>query len=397
MKESSRRNFIKQAGVLGLSATMAGSLACSKTELKTAGSPDSESNPDSDPAVSKYTGPHGEGLPVTMAGYEYNRVRGLIDGSTLIAGCSTTFEVTGIGPLNNHAFFGPQTRDITEIGLIPYILAYCNDEFLDYELLPIPLLRVFRHKSIYVRTDSGIRTPHDLRGKKVATVGYSSSGLTHVRGILQEQYGVKPEEIEWISVQKDSGANLTGGVSSWEKVRPKGVSITDAPADEDESSLLISGKVDAILHPADPKVYQDRNPIVERLFKNHRTVERDYFSETGIFPIMHCVAVRKETAKANPWLPKAVFEAYSEAKFSDYHYMRKMGWAIDSLPWYGQEFNETLEFMGDNFYPYGLKASKASFEAAFRFTYEQGLSKRLLTLEEMFEKTTLDLEENFEI
>ena len=391
-KNSTRRKFLKQAGVARLAASIVGPLsACSKSDSK------SKSNPKSDPTVSKYTGPHGEGLPITMAGYEYSRVRGLIDGSVNVKGCSTKFKVTGIGPLNNHAFFGPQTRDITEIGLIPYILAYANDEFRDYTLLPIPVLRLFRHKSIYVRTDRGIKTPADLRGKKVATVGYSSSGLTHVRGILQEQYGVKPEEIEWISTQKDSGANLTGGVSNWEKVRPKGVSITDAPADEDESTLLISGKVDAILHPAEPKVYQDRNPIVERLFKDHRTVERDFFSETGIFPIMHCVAIRKETAKANPWLPKAVFEAYSKAKFNDYDYMRRWGWAADSLPWYGQEFNETRELMGDNFYPYGLKASKASFAAAFRFTYEQGLSKRLITLEEMFEKSTRDLEENFTI
>ena len=109
-----------------------------------------------------------------------------------VEGCATQFEVTGIGPLNNHAFFGPQTRDVTEIGLIPYILAYCNDDFRDYTLLPIPLLRLFRHKSIFVRTDRGIKTPADLRGKKVVTVGYSSSGLTHVRGVLQE-------EIEWVS------------------------------------------------------------------------------------------------------------------------------------------------------------------------------------------------------
>ena len=116
----------------------------------------------------------------------------------------------------------------------------------------------------------------------MATVGYSSSGLTHVRGVLEEQYGVKPNEIEWIAVQKDSGANLTGGVSAWEKIRPEGVSITDAPAGEDESTLLISGQVDAIFHPADPKVYQDRNPIVARLFKDHRTVEQALYTETGM-------------------------------------------------------------------------------------------------------------------
>lgn len=397
--KNSRRKFLKNIGVAGVAAAVVAPLAaCSNTSSDTENSAVAPKEKQPLPSdIKKRTGPFGEGLPITIAGYEYSKVKGIMDGSVQIKGCQTTFEVSGIGQMNNHAFFGEQTRDITEIGLIPYILAYANDEFRDYTLLPIPILRTYRHKSIFIRTGSGIKTPADLRGKKVATVGYSSSGLTHIRGILQEEYGVKPEEIEWISVQKDSAANLTGGVSAWEKIRPEGVKITDAPAGEDESSLLISGQVDAILHPAEPKVYQDRNPIVERLFKDHRTVEKDFFKQTGMFPIMHSVAIRKETAKQNPWLAKAVFEAYSQAKFNDYDYMRNLGWAMDSLPWYGQEFNETRELMGENFYPYGLQASKASYQAAFRYTYEQGLSKRLVTLEEMFDKSTLDLAENFKI
>ena len=227
--ESSRRDFLKHVGVIGVAAAVSGIADASIA---------AEAGKEVlDPTVKKRTGPYGKGLPITIAGYDYNRVRALVEGKETIEGCAHRFEVTGIGPLNNHAFFGPQTRDVTEIGLIPYILAYCNDDFRDYTLLPIPLLRVFRHKSIFVRTDRGIRTPADLRGKKVATVGYSSSGLTHVRGLLQEEYGVKPEEIEWISTQKDSAGNLTGGVSNWEKIRPKGVKITDAPKSEDESAI----------------------------------------------------------------------------------------------------------------------------------------------------------------
>lgn len=379
-----RRQFMQCAAASGLGLATTSALAQDSKKSKDAAV-------DSD--VKKRTGPFGEGLPITMAGYGYSRVRAIVEGNVTVEGCSQSFEVSGIGPLNNHAFFGPQTRDVTELGLIPYILAYSNDHFRDYTLLPIPILRLFRHKSIFVRTDRGINTPADLRGKKIATVGYSSSGLTHVRGLLQEEYGVKPDEIEWISTQKDSGANLTGGVSNWEKVRPKGVNITDAEPDEDESTLLIDGKVDAILHPAEPKVYQDRNPIVERLFKDHRSVEKDFYKRTGVFPIMHTVAIRKKTAEKHPWLPKAVFEAYSKAKQIDYEYMRNLGWVMDSLPWYGQEFNETRELMGENFYPYGLKASASSFETAIRYLHDQGLSKRKVSLEEMFEKSTINLEE----
>ena len=94
---------------------------------------------------------------------------------------------------------GEGTHDIAEVGLIPYLLAFCNEGFRDYQLLPVFPLKLFRHKSIFVRTDGGIRAPSDLRGRRVATVGYSSSGLTWIRGILEDEYALKPEEIHWCS------------------------------------------------------------------------------------------------------------------------------------------------------------------------------------------------------
>jgi len=386
--KSARRAF--------LASTAMGSLAWMKSSARSQEVASAEKD-GLDPSLKQRTGPFGQGLPITLAGYGYDRVRAIVDGSVTIEGCAHRFEVTGIGPLNQHAFYAPQTREITELGLIPYILAYANGGFRDYTLLPIPLLRQFRHKSIFIRTDRGIKVPADLRGKTVATVGYSTSALTHVRGVLQEEYGVKPEEITWVSTRKDSASNLTGKGSGWEKVRPAGVKIIDADPDEDESSLLIDGKVDAILHPTEPKVYQDRNPLVDRLFVDHRTVEQDFYKRTGMFPIMHAVAIRTATLRQHPWLAKAVFHAYSKAKQLDYAHKQNLGWVMDSLPWYGQELEETRKLMGDNFYPYGLKASKTSFEAAFRYVYDQGLSRRRVSLEEVFEKSTFDLEETITI
>ena len=377
-----RRTFLKYAGCLaGASGFTAGSANSSMA------ADEKPANPD----VKKRLGPFGNGTPITMAGYEYNRVQGLVTGDVTIAGCAHRFEVTGIGPLNKHAFYGEQTRDITEIGLIPFLLAFANGEFRDYVLLPIPLLRQFRHKSIFVRTDGDVRKPQDLRGRRVATVGYSSSGLTHVRGILQDEYGVSPSEIEWVTTQKDSAANLTGGVSRWEQVRPDGVTIVDAAAGEDESSLLLKGQVDAIFHPAEPRAFQERHPKVRRLFTDHRNVERAYYKRTGLFPIMHSVAVRTKTAQQHPWLAAAAFQAYCEAKKRDYLHMQNLGWVMDSLPWYGQELEETKTLMGDNFYPYGLKVCAPSYEKAIQYVYDQGLSKRKIRLEELFEPSTVDL------
>lgn len=106
-----RRRFIGTTGLAGLGAMSAPSALASDS--------DARPNKDSDPTVTQVTGPFGEGLSLTMAGYDYNRVKPIVAGRVPVEGCAVTYEVTSIGPLNNHAFFGPQTRHVTEIGLIP--------------------------------------------------------------------------------------------------------------------------------------------------------------------------------------------------------------------------------------------------------------------------------------
>ena len=390
---TSRRKFFKTAGFAGAAtASIAVSCANPEKDKRSLASAPGEDKP-KDTTVKYETGPFGEGTALLLAGYDYSRVKPLVDGKVPIEGCAFNYQVTGIGALNNHAFFGEQSRDITEIGLIPYLLAYANDGFEDYKLLPLPVLRMFRHRSVWVRTDGPIQKPEDLRGKKVATVGYSSSGLTHIRGWLASEYGVLPEEINWISTKKDSAANLTSGVSKYEKIIPENIEMEMAADGEDESSLLLSGQVDAIFHPAEPKCFQERNPKVRRLFEDFRSEEFNYFRKTGIYPIMHSVAMKKTTIEANPWLPKAIFEAYCKAKAMDLKHMQLLGWAYDSLPWYGQEFDNTLKDLGNNFYAYGMDKSIKAYEAAFQFVYDQGLAKKLIKVEDIFEASTMDLKD----
>ena len=333
------------------------------------------------------------GLPLTIAGYPYERVAALADGRVQVEGCQVTFEESKIGELNQHVFSGPATRDVTEVGLIPFLLAFANDDFRDYLLLPAFVLKVFRHKSIFVRTDGDIEKPEDLRGRKVASVGYSSSGLTWIRGILQDEYGVKPTDIQWVITSKDSAQGQTGGASKWERMLPKDLKVTYAPRDKDESDLLLAGDVDAIFHPAEPRAFVDRHPKVKRLFADVREVESTCFKKTGIFPIMHVVAIRRELAKKHPELPKGVFEAYCQARDLDYQEIRRIRWAYSSLPWFGQEFDRTRELMGENFYSYGIKDNRKALESAFRYLHQQGLAKRELTTEELFEESTLKLED----
>jgi 4,5-dihydroxyphthalate decarboxylase len=332
-------------------------------------------------------------LKLKIAGYQYDRVEGLINGKVKVEGCDAEFEVSRIGDMNRHVFDGPRTREVTEIGLSPYMLAFANEGFREYTLIPVFPLRLFRHKSTFIRTDRGIEKPEDLRGKKIATPGYSSTSLTWIRGIMQHEYGVKPTEIEWVVSSKDSSASGSGGPSKQENVLPKGISVAKGPKGKDESDLLVDGDVDALFHAAEPQAYIDGHPKVGRLFPDYRKTERAYFAKTGIFPIMHAVAIRKSAVEAHPWLPKAVFDAYSQAKQLTYKHLQEAAWFKDSLPWIGQEVEETRQLMGDNFYSYGIESNRKTLDALFHYSHEQGLASRKLRVEELFERSTLELKE----
>ena len=333
-------------------------------------------------------------LSLIVSGYKLDRTEALIDGRVQVEGCDIKFEKSGIGDINTNVFNGPQTLDVTEIGLHPFMLAYANEGFRDYSLLPIFPIRVFRHKSIFIRTDRGIKGPEDLRGKKVATPGFSSTSLTWLRGIVKHEYGVSPEEIQWVVSSKDSSAKAAGKVSKQESMVPKGLSVTKGPEGKDESDLLESGEVDALFHAAEPRAYIEGHSKVARLFPDFRKTERAYFKKTGIFPIMHAVAIRNILVEKHPWLPGAVFDAYTKAKQLMYDHLIKMGWAAISLPWAAQEIEETRALMGENFWPYGIKPNRKALEALFQYSYEQGLASKKLTIEELFHPSSLKFEED---
>ena len=175
---------------------------------------------------------------------------------------------------------------------------------------------------------------------------------------------------------------------------PDDLSITTGPDGKDESDMLVDGDVDALFHAAEPKAWVQGDPRISRLFTDYRSAERDYFAKTGIFPIMHAVAIRNDAVEQHPWLPRAVFNAYSDAKRLTFEYMQKKAWYLGSLPWFGQEFSETRELMGENFWSYGVEANRKTLEALFAYSHEQGLASRMLTIEELFHPLSLEWDED---
>ncbi len=334
-----------------------------------------------------------EKLQVKIAGYSYDRVRAIQDGRLGLDGCDVSFHLEDIYQLNEYVFGSTAKYEVSETGLIPYVTKYANDDFRAYTLIPVFILRIFRHSSIFVRTDRGIDKPEDLRGKRVATPGYGMSSLTWIRGFLQDVYGVKPEDMHWIETTESSdGGNVQRGTVG-RYLLPDDFPLETGPPGVDESEMILAGDVDAIITAVTPKAFIDRDPKIKRLFPDFKEVEREYYSKTGMFPIMHVIAIRRDFADANPELPVKIFAMYSEAKKEAYQNLEATGGLRVTLPWVTQEFEDTRALMGENYWPYGVKANIKELDAVMRYTYEQGLAKRQLKVEEVFHPSTLELSE----
>ena len=255
---------------------------------------------------------------------------------------------------------------------------------------PIP---VGNRDRCFIRSDRGIRKP-----PRPAWAKNRHGGLLFLGTDLGPQYLAQRVRRFTRSVGGDYHPNRFRGQCHWRCLElggsfPANLQIQAAPDGKDDFQQFIDGDVDAIFHPAEPQVFVDRNPIVDRLFPDHRTAERAHLKKTGIFPIMHMVAIRRDVAAASRWLSQAVFDADCQAKQADYQLMHKLGSYYSPLPWFGQELRETRDLMGENFYPDGVSQTRKALGIACQFLFEQGLAKRKLSMDELINAESLELEE----
>jgi len=330
---------------------------------------------------------------IVIAGYDYDRVRAIMDGRVSIEGADVNFNVENIYDLNNYVY-GPEKKyEVTELGLIPYITQYINKDFRDYTLIPVFISRIFRHRNVFVNVSSGIEKPEDLIGKKVGTPGYGMSANTWIRGFLLDEYGVNADDMHWIQTTKSSdGGTLNSALGKY--YFADDFPLVIGPEGVDESELLLNDGCDALITAITPKAFLEGNPKIKRLFPDVKAAEISYYKKTRMFPIMHVVAIRNDVIKENPWLPKAVFEMYSQAKQKAYSDLETTTSLKVTLPWVTQEFEDTRKLMGANYWKYGIEANRKELDVLMRYVYEQGLVKRQIEFESLFHPSTLELEED---
>ena len=345
------------------------------------------------PDIAQASPTSAKGLPITVAGYDYDRVRAIMDALVGAEGAVVDFHVENIYGLNPSAF-GPERKyDVTELGLIPFVTRYINDDFRAYTPIPVFISRTFRHRNVFVHVDSGIEKPEDLRGKRVGTTGYGMSANTWIRGFLLDDYGVKADDMHWIeTTQSSDNGRLNTGLAKY--YFSDDFPLVLGPPGVDESELILSGGCDALINAITPRVVKEGNSKVRPLFPDARAEEQAYYKRHGVFPIMHVVAIRTDLINKHPWLPKAVFEMYSKAKQKAYSDLESTAVLKVTLPWVTQEFLDTRKLMGENYWHYGIEANRKELERVMRYTHEQGLVKHRLKFEELFHPSTLELMES---
>jgi 4,5-dihydroxyphthalate decarboxylase len=324
-------------------------------------------------------------VSLTLACGNYDRTRAIMDGRVRIEGCEINYI-----PLEPEEVFFRAARheefDIAELSFNSYILQTSRGESR-YIGIPAFVSRCFRHSMIYVRTDRGLREPADLKSKLVGVPEYQLTALVWLRGILEEQYGIKPSDIHW----RSGGQEQPGRKERARINLPKEIDLQSIPPGETLVSMLLAGKLDAVMTARAPSCFLNKAPNIDRMFPNHREVEQAYYKKTGLYPIMHLIGIRKSLAAEYPWLAVSAFKAFVQAKAAAMYDLRTLAAPNLMLPWTEAETLETMALMGNDFWRYGVEENRREIETLARYSHQQGLAERIVPVEEMFAASTFEL------
>ncbi len=321
-------------------------------------------------------------VKLTFAGGPYDRTAPLRDGRVRPEGVEIewlTLKVEEIfWRMLRHREF-----DASELSLAGYVVRRSRGE-RDFAALPVFLSRSFRHNILYVNADAGIERPEDLAGKRIGVPEYQITAAVWVRQYLEDDYGVRPEDVEWFQ-----GGLETWGRKPFEPVQPEGVTINPTPEGSTLAQMLADGEIDALVSPRVPSTYaDDGSGPVRRIFDDPSAAARDYYARTGIFPIMHTVVLRQELVDEHRWLPQTMLKALMAAKKESMADLRDTTSHHVSLPFLHDHVAETEALMGEDFWPYGLDANRTTLETFLKHAHRQGLIHEPMEPEDLFPEST---------
>lgn len=316
-------------------------------------------------------------VPLSLAIGEYDHVRDLLDGTVRVEGVELVVLRLPVEEMF-YRFVMHSEFDVSEVSFAKVVALLAQD---DRRFVPLPVFpsRVFRHSSIYVRTGGSVARPADLSGRRVGVPEWAQTAAIYSRGLLAHEYGVDLASIHW----HQAGVNEPGRREKVELALPAGVRLT-VVADRSLSDMLANGELDAVLSARPPVSFSHGDPRVRRLFADYRPVELAYARKTGIFPIMHVVAMRRAVYERDRWLAMSLFKAFDEARRRSLQRAADVTASFFPLPWVADQLRLSHELFGDDPWPYGIERNRTTLEAFLDYAFEQGVCRRRLSIDALF-------------
>jgi 4,5-dihydroxyphthalate decarboxylase len=314
---------------------------------------------------------------LTLAIGDYDHVRDLVSGEVQVQGVDLTCMRFSVEE-TFFRFARFREWDISEFSMAKYCsLRAAGDESLT--AIPAFPSRSFRHAAIFVRSDGPVDDPGALAGARIGVPEWTQTATVYARGLLQHQYGLDLREVQWFQ----GGTNEPGRIEGIKLDPPPGFSLTPV-ADKSLNDMLLAGELDAVIAAHAPDEFDSGSGKVVRLFSDYRAEEEAYYRDTGVFPIMHVVALRRDVHDAHPWVAMNLYTAFREAK------CRAVERALDTnaprypVPWSPANAQRAQELFGDDFWPYGIEDNRTTLDAFLGFAHEQGACAKRLTPDDLF-------------
>jgi 4,5-dihydroxyphthalate decarboxylase len=319
-------------------------------------------------------------VPLTLAISDYDHVRDLTSGAVRADGIELTVLSLSVEEIF-YRFTKFREWEVSEMSMGKYVSLLSQG---DASLTAIPVFpsRVFRHASIYVRRDGPVKAPADLAGRKVGLPEWAQTASIYSRGFLVHQFGLRLQDIDWYQ----GGVNQPGRIEKVELKLPAGIRYTAVP-DKTLDDMLRQGELDAVLTAHPPDSFKRGDPQVVRLFENAQAVEEDYWRATGVFPIMHAIAIRSDVLARHPWVAMNLLKAFEEAKRRSVARALELTASRFPVPWIAEQAARARAMFGGELFPYGIAPNRTTLETFLRYAHEQGVCHRLLAVEELFPET----------
>ncbi|HVZ50694.1 MAG TPA: ABC transporter substrate-binding protein [Pseudolabrys sp.] len=318
-------------------------------------------------------------LHLTLATADYDHVRDVMSGAVRADGVVLTGFVLPVEEIF-FRFIKNREWDVSEMSFGKFI-GYASQGNSPFVGIPVFPSRVFRHSAFYVRADRGIKTPKDLEGKTVGIPEWAQTAGIYARGFLAESAGVDLTRIKWVQ----AGVNQAGREEKVEFKLPPGIQYQQR-LDNNLGAMLLSGEIDAAISAHPPDAFATSGGKIVRLFPDYRAAEMAYYDATGIFPIMHVIAMRRALFERYPWVAMNLFKAFDEAKQRSLERVRDLTASRIPLPWAEALAGEASARFGADPFPYGLEANRKTLDAFCRFAHDQGVTANRLTPDDLFPK-----------